>query len=365
MGLTKPDVSGDVNVWGGELNSSLDQVDSHDHSPGKGVRLTPASLNINSDLDFGGNDAIDLSSVQLNNQASLTASLAIYPKGGNLFWNNNAGFPVQITDGVGLRIQAVTGSNAFAFQSLSSTSSSISAATTSSFFEVNISTNKAITLPSSSAVPLGRALYFANDRFSQTSKVTINTVGTDTLAGSSAYAMYGWCLVVAGTNGWDLIDIASVFNQTNVGKNIPITGGQTDQSTIRFQFQASNWAQSSTSSAGSVYIDLNLPSLANTLTCITASIIGGSGHGSLPSTMPKLSLVQIDVPSSETNLFSVTDPTGTILAYENPHVFYLACNQVVDPTKRYAIKFEGEAGTTSKLSVQLFKLQASYTTPGH
>lgn len=97
MDLIKPDVSGDVNVWGSELNQSLDSIDSHDHSPGKGVRLTPASLNINSDLDFGGHNAFDIVGVQYNNNQVQTGSCMTYVSGGYLFFNNASGFPIQLT----------------------------------------------------------------------------------------------------------------------------------------------------------------------------------------------------------------------------------------------------------------------------
>ena len=45
------------------LNAALLILDTHDHSPGKGVAITPAGINITSDLPFGGFNATALRSL--------------------------------------------------------------------------------------------------------------------------------------------------------------------------------------------------------------------------------------------------------------------------------------------------------------
>lgn len=89
--------------WAQELNEALELVDSHDHTPGKGASLTQASLTINGELEFNDNDAIGLRSTRLFSQSALLALTAdkgcLYNFNGNLYYNNNAGVPVQLTSG--------------------------------------------------------------------------------------------------------------------------------------------------------------------------------------------------------------------------------------------------------------------------
>ncbi len=51
--------------WATNLNTSLDAIDNHDHTSGKGVRITPAAMNINAALEFNGNNALELKQAAL------------------------------------------------------------------------------------------------------------------------------------------------------------------------------------------------------------------------------------------------------------------------------------------------------------
>ncbi|CAM6002766.1 unnamed protein product [Sphagnum balticum] len=90
-------------------NTSLDLLDQHDHSFGKGVQITPNGLNINSDLTFLSNNATALRSVRFTPQSmSLTAPADIgclYESGsnGDLFYNDANGNIIQITESGGVR----------------------------------------------------------------------------------------------------------------------------------------------------------------------------------------------------------------------------------------------------------------------
>ena len=56
MNLTLPTVSITVGPeWATLLNAALTDIDAHDHTSGKGVKITPAGLNINADLELNGN----------------------------------------------------------------------------------------------------------------------------------------------------------------------------------------------------------------------------------------------------------------------------------------------------------------------
>lgn len=87
-----------------DVNSSLTLIDQHDHSPGRGVQINPAGININADLSFNANSAINLTSLVLLSQTSNSTLQSIYVKPGtetpaiqDLWYNDSAGNAVQLT----------------------------------------------------------------------------------------------------------------------------------------------------------------------------------------------------------------------------------------------------------------------------
>lgn len=104
MSLIEPDIlSTPSPIWASLLNNALTTIDSHDHSTGKGVKITPAGLNISSDLPFGSNNATTLRSVRLNNQSSFTPTsndlACIYVLNNEIYYRDGVGNIVQITSG--------------------------------------------------------------------------------------------------------------------------------------------------------------------------------------------------------------------------------------------------------------------------
>lgn len=101
MNLPEPVVgSTDGPQWATNVNTSLTLIDRHNHTPGMGVPITPAGLNINSDLSFNNNSATNVKAVVLNVQPSFASNGGIYVIGTDLYYNNaSTGFPVQITNG--------------------------------------------------------------------------------------------------------------------------------------------------------------------------------------------------------------------------------------------------------------------------
>lgn len=63
-----PQVGQDDGVWDDKLYSSLELVDSHDHTSNKGVRVPVAGLNIDTDLPLNSNSLVDTKQITLNNQ---------------------------------------------------------------------------------------------------------------------------------------------------------------------------------------------------------------------------------------------------------------------------------------------------------
>ncbi len=107
MSLLLPDATVTAGPeWAVELNNALTVVDGHDHTSGKGTKVPVSGLNINQDLSLDSYQLTNAKSVKLNN---LTATLSgagnegkVHEVGGNLYFTNSGGTPVQITVGNGI-----------------------------------------------------------------------------------------------------------------------------------------------------------------------------------------------------------------------------------------------------------------------
>lgn len=178
--------------WANEINACLVIVDSHDHSQGKGVAVTPLGLNINQDLTFGGFNATLVRSIRFQNPVSQPSGAqdvnCIYAFNGNLYYNNG-GFAVQITNG-----HAVVGtpgsianlsspasatyvslSSTFVWQSDANTPANMDAA---SYILRNLSANsKGLTLAPPSAMAADFTITLPALPGSGTSLTTINSSG--------------------------------------------------------------------------------------------------------------------------------------------------------------------------------------------
>lgn len=89
--------------WENNLNSSLTLIDLHDHTPGKGIQLTPTSFNINADLPFNNNNLTLVRSVRFQSQSAALALVTdigcIYESGVDLYYNDGSGNQIRITQG--------------------------------------------------------------------------------------------------------------------------------------------------------------------------------------------------------------------------------------------------------------------------
>lgn len=127
--------------WENNLNAALGIIDQHNHTPGQGVQIPPAGLNINSDLPFGSNNATQLRTTRYSPQNSCIANSGsdigeIYVCGNELYYNDvTGGHQVQLTSAGSVNatssgISSGTASAAFATGTLVVKSSSTSFANT-------------------------------------------------------------------------------------------------------------------------------------------------------------------------------------------------------------------------------------------
>lgn len=87
-----------------DVNTSLTLIDQHDHTPGRGVQITPAGININTALSLNGNNLTNALNISFNSQSSSSVLQALYVAPGtetpplqDLWYNDSAGNAVQLT----------------------------------------------------------------------------------------------------------------------------------------------------------------------------------------------------------------------------------------------------------------------------
>ena len=80
-----------------DINSCMSLLDSHNHSPGSGVQITPSGLNINTSLTFSNNFATNVAGVTLYPQQSAPAINTVYDNAGDLYFVDGLNRSIQIT----------------------------------------------------------------------------------------------------------------------------------------------------------------------------------------------------------------------------------------------------------------------------
>lgn len=195
--------------WATDIVNAFSKIDLHDHTTGKGIKIPTAGLNINDDLDFQNNDAKNLRSTAFQNSVAPLPNSdirSLYASGGNLFYNNSDGTPIQLTTGTSINTGALA-INVWTYQSITSNTVIPSNA---SYIYLGISTTspRAITLPTANAVTAGR-FFVMKDRTGNaaTNNITINPAGTNTINNVNtpevlSYANGTVILVSDGISNW-------------------------------------------------------------------------------------------------------------------------------------------------------------------
>lgn len=114
MSLVYP-VNGDTqDTWGVVLNALLQLVENHDHTSGKGEPITGAALSIDQDISWGQHaitavTALELAEVAASAVTAYSDALYVDSSDHNLYFRNQGGTDVKITDGNTLNVSIVGG----------------------------------------------------------------------------------------------------------------------------------------------------------------------------------------------------------------------------------------------------------------
>lgn len=91
--------------WAADLNNSLTLVDQHNHTPGYGVPIPAAGLNITSDLTLNNSNLINIKSLRMIPQSILVGASdldCLFVNGVDLYYNDGVGNHVRITQSGGV-----------------------------------------------------------------------------------------------------------------------------------------------------------------------------------------------------------------------------------------------------------------------
>jgi hypothetical protein len=111
-GITLPELGADPGQWDDLLNACWEAFDEHDHTPGSGVLVPLAGININDDIDLAGFALLQAARLEMDEIAlpSMGASFLFASSVNHeLYWRTSGGVNLQITSGSGLNVSLIGG----------------------------------------------------------------------------------------------------------------------------------------------------------------------------------------------------------------------------------------------------------------
>lgn len=193
MGFTNPDVGVTAGpTYAQNIKDALTTIGAHTHTgaPTDGALIPATALDINADVSWQSNDITSLRSARFTEQSvTLGASGDVgcfYNKGGDAYWNNGTGTPVQLTSGTNVNVSA---SNTT--WSRLAVSTDITIANSDQYVDYDVVTNasRQITLPTAASVAPGRRYVFrdASGTGADTNNITLVRSGSDTFDGATSF----------------------------------------------------------------------------------------------------------------------------------------------------------------------------------
>ena len=97
--------------WATDIEQTKLLLDVHSHASGLGVPVPVAGLNINSSIPMGGFGLSNAGMLGLANQLTTSSGQVnfLFAYGGNLYWNQGSGVPIQLTTTTGINVAGVGG----------------------------------------------------------------------------------------------------------------------------------------------------------------------------------------------------------------------------------------------------------------
>lgn len=260
MGLTVP-VAGSTAgpLYATEVSDDLDIVAGHRHTGeanSDGYQVPTAGLDINEDLSFQSNNAISLRSTRFQNQSLVLAGSGdvgcVYEKSGDLWYNNSAGTPIQITSGA-----AVIGTVGGYTTVQTSINLTIDAADETILVSCDTTSNPiTITLPLANTVSEGRFYIIKDtDGYSANNNITLAPNGSNTIDLSTNDQIIqnnfgALCVVSDGSSNWLTLPYAGLTTPFLSGSSTITISSLTADALYIFGVATNS-------------VILNLPSLSN------------------------------------------------------------------------------------------------------
>lgn len=178
--------------WANNYSACMQAIDSHNHSTGQGVPITPDGINVNVDLPMNGNNLTTARSVNFNVQATPLALATdigcLYVSGKDLYYNDEDGNQVRITTGGNVNAGAgsITGlpsgtaSASFAaatFTWRSATNTPANMAVGPLIVGANVANSKTVTISPNVAQPANYAMEFPLALPGATSIMNVDSAG--------------------------------------------------------------------------------------------------------------------------------------------------------------------------------------------
>lgn len=209
MSLYQPVIGTDSGlVWEQDMNANASILDNHNHSPGSGAQISPPGLNINAELDFQSQNAINLRTTRYTGYgANLAGPLdlgCLYVVTPDLWFNDTNGNQVKITTG-GV---------------VNATSSGISSGTNTASFVSNVLVvNQASNTPASIK---GGSVLLGNTGVAASNYVTLSPPGSTSnynLTLPQVASLAAICPMTINTSG-----VMSSITYDSVGQGMTVTG---------------------------------------------------------------------------------------------------------------------------------------------
>lgn len=199
--------------WATELNAALTVIDNHDHTSAKGLRIVTAALNIDDDLTMNFHRLVDTEGLTLQPLGSPLSGAGneatVNNSGGDLYWTNGSGVPVQITAG-GSVITVPASVQAYQYDEVSSDLIIGAGDVTVVVAMDSTGGPRSVTLPLAAAVATGR-IYMVVDLAgtSEANPISLLAAGADLIAGEASQVLesnYGSLFVISnGVDAWRII----------------------------------------------------------------------------------------------------------------------------------------------------------------